>query len=97
MLNKNTSAKCRIPVVLVRVSIVVKKHHDQKASWGGKDLFGLHFHSTEVRIGTQTGEDPGGRRQELMHRPWRGAAYCLASHVLLSLLSYRILDHQPRD
>ena len=20
------------------------KHHDQKASWGGKDLFGLHFH-----------------------------------------------------
>jgi hypothetical protein len=22
------------------------KHHDQKASWGGKDLFGLHFHIT---------------------------------------------------
>jgi hypothetical protein len=21
-----------------------QKHHDQKASWGGKGLFGLHFH-----------------------------------------------------
>jgi hypothetical protein len=20
------------------------KHHDQEASWGGKDLFSLHFH-----------------------------------------------------
>jgi hypothetical protein len=22
------------------------KHHDQKASWGGKGLFGLHFYIT---------------------------------------------------
>ena len=29
--------------VLVRVSIAVIKHHDPKPSWGGKDLFGLHF------------------------------------------------------
>ena len=31
-------------VVLVRVSIAATKHHNQKASWGGKGLFGLHFH-----------------------------------------------------
>ena len=32
-----------------------------------------------------------------MQRPWRSAAYCLAPHGLLSLLSYRTQDHQPRD
>ena len=37
------------------------------------------------------------RRQELMQRPWRGSAYWLAPHDVLSLLSYRIQDHQPRD
>ena len=32
-----------------------------------------------------------------MQRPWRGAAYWLASHGLLSLLSYRTYGCQPRD
>ena len=32
-----------------------------------------------------------------MQRPWRGAAYWLAFHGLLSLLSYRAQDHQPRS
>jgi hypothetical protein len=32
-----------------------------------------------------------------MQRPWRAAAYLLAPHCLLSLLSYRTQDHQPRD
>jgi hypothetical protein len=32
--------------VSVRVSIAVMKHHDQKASWGGKGLFGLYFQIT---------------------------------------------------
>jgi hypothetical protein len=35
--------------------------------------------------------------QELMQRPWRGAAYWIASPDLLSLLSHRIKDHQLRD
>jgi hypothetical protein len=40
--------------VLVSVSIAVMKHHNPKASWGGKDLFGLYFqiiihHLEEVR------------------------------------------------
>ena len=38
----------------------------------------------------------GTWRHELMQRPWRGAAYWLAPYVLLSLLSYRPQNHQPR-
>ena len=38
----------------------------------------------------------GTWRQELMQRTWRGAAYWLASPGLLSLLSYRTQDYQPR-
>jgi hypothetical protein len=36
------------------------------------------------------------RKQELMQRPWRDVLYWLASG-LLSLLSYRTQDYQPRD
>ena len=39
----------------------------------------------------------GTWRQELIQRPWRGAAYWLDPHDLLSLLSYRSQDHQLRD
>jgi hypothetical protein len=39
----------------------------------------------------------GTWRQELMQRPWRDTAYWLASPGLLSLLSYRTQDCQPRD
>ena len=38
----------------------------------------------------------GTWRQALMQRPWRDAAYWLVLHGLLSLLSYRIQDYQPR-
>jgi len=37
------------------------------------------------------------RKQELMQSPWRDVTYWLASPGLLSLLSYRTQDHQPRD
>jgi hypothetical protein len=37
------------------------------------------------------------RKQELMQRPWRNVLYWLASPGLLSLLSYRTQDYQPRD
>jgi hypothetical protein len=37
------------------------------------------------------------RKQELMQRPWRDVTYWLASSGLLSLLSYRTQDYQPRD
>jgi hypothetical protein len=39
----------------------------------------------------------GTWRQELMQRPWRSAAYWLTPHGLLSLLSYRIQNLQPRN
>jgi hypothetical protein len=38
-----------------------------------------------------------GRRQELMQKPWWDVLYWLASPGLLSLLSYRTQDYQPRD
>jgi hypothetical protein len=37
------------------------------------------------------------RKQELMQKPWREVPYWLASPDLLSLLSYRTQDYQPRD
>jgi hypothetical protein len=37
------------------------------------------------------------RKQEMMQRPWRDVPYWLASPGLLSLLSYRTQDYQPRD
>ena len=39
----------------------------------------------------------GSWRQERMQRPWRGAAYWLAPHGLLSPPSYRIQDHLARE
>ena len=36
-------------------------------------------------------------KQELMQRPWRDVTSWLASSGLLSLLSYRTQDYQPRD
>jgi len=43
----------------------------------------------EVRTGTEAGQEPVTEAIE-------GAAYCLAPHGLLILLSYRTQDHQPR-
>jgi hypothetical protein len=31
--------------------------------------------SKAVRAGTQAGQEPGGRNQELIQRPWRSAVY----------------------
>jgi len=87
-------------IALVRVSIAVMKHHNQKESWGGKCLSVLYFHTLvpslkEAR--TRNSNRTGTWRQELMQKPWKGAAYWLVHHGLLSLLCYRTQDHQPRD
>jgi hypothetical protein len=52
-----------------------------------------------ITKGNQDRNSPraGTQRQELMQRPWREVTYCLASPDLLSFLSYRIQDYQPRD
>jgi hypothetical protein len=39
----------------------------------------------------------GTRRQDLMQRSWKGTAYWLVFPGLLSVLSYRTQDYQPRD
>ena len=37
------------------------------------------------------------KKEELTQKPWRDVSYWLASSALLSLLSYRTQDYQPRD
>ena len=71
------------------------KHHDQEASWGGKGLFSLHFHIA-VHHQRKSGLELKQVRK-LMQRPWRDVSFCLVSPGLLSLLSYRTQDYQPRD
>ena len=66
----STGVLVRVPVV--RVSVSLMKHRDQKQV-GEERLYQLtlpHYCASpkEVRTGTQT-------RQELMQRPRRGAAY----------------------
>jgi hypothetical protein len=69
----------------------------QGIMWKGNDLFDLGFHViiTEGSQGSNS-KGAGSWRQELMQRPWRNAAYWLTPHRLLSLLSQRTQDHQPR-
>jgi hypothetical protein len=52
----------------------------------------LLFITKEVRTGTQA-----VRNQVVIQRPWRDVPYWLASPGLLSLLSYKTQDYQPRD
>jgi hypothetical protein len=73
-------------VLLVRVTIAVIKHHDQ-TSWGGKSSFGFHFYTKVCHQRTRT--QTGTWRPMLIKKPWKGAAYWLAPHGLLCLLSYR--------
>jgi hypothetical protein len=62
-----------------------------------KRFIALYFH-TAVHHQRKSGLEPNQvRKQELMQRPWRDVLYWLASPGLLSLLSYRTQDYQPRD
>jgi hypothetical protein len=81
-----------------------------KTSWPGSKLRTKGFiqltlphccsSPKEVRTGTHAGQgrnleagaDAGG-----IWRPWRNAAYWITSPGLLSSLSYRTQDYQPRD
>ena len=73
------------------------KHHGQEASWGGKGLFSLHVHIVAYHQRKSGLELKQVRKQELMPRPRGDATYWLASPGLLSLLSYRTQEYQPRD
>ena len=88
-----------VPICLSQGFYSCIKHHDQEASWGGKGLFSLHLHF-HIAVHHQRKSElelKQGRKQELMHRPWRDVPYWLPSPGLLSLLSYRTQDYQPRD
>ena len=86
-------------IVLVRVSIAAMKHYDLKVI--GKERIYVAHTSTSLFIieGSQdrNSNRAGTWRQELMQRPWRGAAHWLALHGLLNLISYKTQDHHPKD
>ena len=67
-----------------------------KKQVGGKCLFSLHFHIAVHHQRKSGLELKQVRKQELMQRPWKDVTYWLASPILLSLLSYRTKDYQPR-
>lgn len=77
---------------------MTKKHVRRE---GSNQLTYLHCCSSleEVRTGTQIEQDPGGRNWHRSHGGWASGdpAYWLAFHGLLSLLSYRTNDQQPRN
>ena len=85
-------------VVSVKVSIAVMKHRGQK-QLGRKQLTWDAYPDSQSIEGHQgrNSKWAGTWRQELMQEPWRDAAYCLVPHDLLSLLSYRTQNQQPRD
>jgi hypothetical protein len=58
--------------------LFLHKHHDQKASWGGKGLFSLHLHIAVHHQRKSGLELEQVRKQELMQRPWRDVLYWLA-------------------
>ena len=65
-----------------------------KATWGRKSLFGLHFQITAHHQRKSGQEVKQGRNWE--EGAMDSAVYWLTSYGLLSLLSYRTQDHQPR-
>lgn len=70
-----------------------------KATWGGKSLFDLccHIIAHDWKKSGRSANLAGSWRQELLQRPWRGAACWISPHGLLSLFSYRIQDYQCKD
>jgi hypothetical protein len=84
--------------LIVKLITAVMRHYDQ-ATWEGKVYLAHTSTSLLITEGSQDRNSSmaGTWRQELMQRPRRDAAYWLAHHDLLSLLSYRTQDHQPRS
>lgn len=75
------------------------KHHDQKTSWGKKGFIWLTllYCCSARKSGRNSKPDWSLEAGADAERPWKGAAYWLASLGLLSLFSYWTQDQQPRD
>ena len=71
--------------IIVQVTVAVMKHHDQN-NLERKGLIWLTLPSLFITEGSQdrNSSRAGIWRQELMQRPWRGAAYWLTSRGLLN-------------
>ena len=69
--------------------LFLHKHHDQEASWGGKGLFSLHFHTAAHHQRKSGLELKQVRKQELMQRPGRDVSYWLAS---LAFSTYSLIE-----
>ena len=96
--NSSGRAGCRVGMggVLVRVSIPAQTSGPRN-KLGRKGFIRLtlpYCCSSPRKPGLELKQV---RKQELMQRPWRDVLYWLASPGLLSLLSYRTQDYQPRD
>ena len=80
-----TNDRTHLFSALVRVTFAVMRHHDQKKVGEGRIY--LAYASISLFITERmSGQEA---RQEQMQRLWRGGAYWLVLHGLLSLLSYR--------
>jgi hypothetical protein len=95
----NSFAQYYSDLVLDRVSIPAQNIRTKRQV--GEERVYSAYTSTLLFI-TKEGQDrnshrAGTWRQELMQKPWREAAYWIASPALLSLLAYRAQDYQPRD
>ena len=76
-----TEVRSSMMCVLVRVSIPAQTSWP-RSSWGGKGLFGLHFH-TAVHHQRKSGlELKQVRKQELMQRPWSSLLACSACSLI---------------
>jgi hypothetical protein len=87
------------PFALVRVTTIAVKRHQDWSNPGREGLIWLmlpHHCAYEGSLDRNSSQ-AGTWRQELMQMPWRDAAYWLAPHGLLRLLSYRTQDHQAKD
>lgn len=73
-------------LVLVRVSITMTKHHDQKGNWGGKEEICFTFLYCSPSLGKSEQELRQGRDLEA---GVDAEAMEDAAHGLLRLLSYR--------
>lgn len=76
--------------VLLRVSIDVIKHHNQKQLGEKMVCFLTAYNSLSKEVEAET------FRQDVMQRLLRSNDYWLALHHFLSLLSYASQDHLPR-
>jgi hypothetical protein len=75
------------------------KHHDQKQG-GEERIYVAYIATSQFIIKRNQGKNSLRAqtwRQELMPRLWRGAAYWLTPHGLLSPLSYKTQNKQLRD